>query len=322
MKHLFIINPVAGKGKALEFIPKIEKLFSSRKNDVYFIETTERPGHATELVRNYVSRDTYRVYSLGGDGTLNEVLNGLAGSDSSLAVIPTGSGNDFVKSLENYSLFDIHHTSQKEVANSTLKEDLRISLLKSLVDGEERPVDIGKVNDRYFINISSMGFDAIVVHKTNTLKKLPFVTGLLAYILGVLFTLISYGKNMVSISIDGKTMEVNTLLIAVANGKYYGGGMQPAPSADIYDGILDICLIRSVGRLRILKFFPKFIKGQHEHVKEVSLHKGREIKITSHKKVALNIDGEVSIVNGETLFQIIPGAIKIVIPKTEVRSEL
>lgn len=86
MKHLFIINPIAGKGKALEYIPKIKEYFS-RIKDIFFIEVTKYPGHAIELVKKYVSKDTFRVYSVGGDGTLNEVLNGMAGSNSSLAII-------------------------------------------------------------------------------------------------------------------------------------------------------------------------------------------------------------------------------------------
>jgi diacylglycerol kinase family enzyme len=98
MKHLFIVNPVAGKGKAMEYVPQIKKLFEN-KNDIYFIEITEKPGHATEIVKRYVNTESFRVYSIGGDGTLNEVLNGLAGSDSSLAVLPGGSGNDFIRSV-------------------------------------------------------------------------------------------------------------------------------------------------------------------------------------------------------------------------------
>jgi len=303
MKHLFIINPVAGKGKALEYIPKIKDFFSRRQDDMYFIETTEKPGHAVDLVKQYVSKDTYRVYSVGGDGTLNEVLNGIAGSDSSLAVIPAGSGNDFVKSLVNYSPL---YLSQKDEAKSVL--------LEKLAHGQEKLADIGRINDRYFINISSIGFDAEVVYNTNRIKKLPLVTGIFAYILGVFSTLISYSKNILRISIDNNSIETDTLLVAVANGRYYGGGMQPAPAASIYDGIFDICLIKGVGRLRILKFFPKFIKGRHSDVKEVSFHRSKQVKIYSNHKVALNVDGEVSMVDGEIDFEIIPGGIKVVIP--------
>lgn len=303
MKHLFIINPVAGKGRALQYIPEIKKIFSKKTDDIYFIETTEGPGHATELVRRYVEKDTYRVYSVGGDGTLNEVLNGIAGSESSLAGVPAGSGNDFVRSLEEYDL------------NAT-----KLYLLESLINGKEKIIDIGKINDRYFINISSVGFDAEVVYHANKLKKIPFINGLLAYTLGVFLTLINYGNNIVNITIDGNSIETDILLVAVANGKYYGGGMQPVPTANIQDGLFDICLIRSVRRLKIVRFLSKFIKGQHATVEEVSFHTGKEVKLVPHHEIALNIDGEISLIDHEVVFKIVPNAVKIVVPATSKSS--
>ena len=197
MKHLFIINPVAGKGKALEYIPEIKKIFSKRKNEVYFIETTERPGHATELVKSYVGKDTYRVYSIGGDGTLNEVLNGMAGSDSSLAVVPAGSGNDFIKNLENYSDLDT----------------TKLAILESLIDGTEKPIDIGKVNNKYFINISSIGFDAEAAYHAAKFKKIPFFSGMMAYIFGALVSLIRFSRNILNITIDGKSIKDKILIL-------------------------------------------------------------------------------------------------------------
>ncbi len=307
MKHLFIVNPIAGKGKALEYIPKIEEYFSTIK-DIFFIEVTRYPGHAIELVKQYVSKDTFRVYSVGGDGTLNEVLNGMAGSDSSLAVIPSGSGNDFVKSIMSYSVDKI--SPEKDITKGSSKN----TLLERLINGNEAMVDVGKINGRYFINISSLGFDAEVVYKSHKIKKLPLITGLFAYILSVFATLISYKTNPLKIIIDGLTIEKGTLLVAVANGKYYGGGMQAVPLAEISDGFLDICLIEYTGRFKILKFFPKFIKGEHAEVKEVSFYRGKNISIISKNKVAMNVDGETDIISGKIDFEIIPKAVRIVLP--------
>lgn len=307
MKHLFIVNPIAGKGKALEYIPKIKECFSIIE-DTFFIEVTKYPGHAVELVKQYVAKDTFRVYSIGGDGTLNEVLNGMAESDSSLAVIPAGSGNDFVKSLENCSV------NKEAQEKSIIKDTSKDSLLERLIKGTELLVDAGKINGRYFINISSLGFDAEVVYKSHKIKKLPLVTGLLAYVLSVFATLVSYKSNLLKITIDGLTIQKDTLLVAVANGRYYGGGMQAVPLAEISDGFLDICLIEYTGRFKILKFFPKFIKGEHTEVKEVSFYRGKNISIISENKVAMNVDGETSMISGKVDFEIIPNGIKIVIP--------
>lgn len=308
MKHLFIVNPIAGKGKSLDYIPKIKEYFST-KNDPFFIEVTEYPRHATKLVKEHVSKDKYRVYSIGGDGTLNEVLNGIVGSDSSLAVIPTGSGNDFSKTLDYYC--SLH---EKDLSGIYRKQTSGDTILKKLINGTELSIDIGKINNKYFINISSLGFDAEVVYKSNKIKKLPLITGLPAYILSVLATLISYGSNLLEMSIDGLKIKKGVLLAAVANGRYYGGGMQAAPLAEIDDGFFDICLIEHVKRLKILRLFPKFIKGKHANIKEVSFFKGKNISIISKNKIALNVDGETDMVNGKIDFMLIPNAVKIVLP--------
>jgi YegS/Rv2252/BmrU family lipid kinase len=307
MKHLFIINPIAGKGKGLKYISKIKKYFSVR-NDKYFIEVTKYPGHAIGLVRKYVSQDTYRVYSIGGDGTLNEVLNGMIGSDSSLAIIPAGSGNDFFKSVIN------HMVKSGSIKVKDKKNVFKSTLLEKLINGSETPIDVGIINDRYFINISSLGFDAEVVYKSNKIKRLPLITGLFAYILSVFVTLINYKANYLEIVVDGQFVGKNSLLVAVANGEYYGGGMNPAPLARIDDGYLDICLIEYVKRLKIIRLFPKFIKGEHTNIKEVSFYRGKNISILSNNKIAINIDGEIDMVSGKIDFKIVPKYINLVLP--------
>lgn len=293
MKHLFIINPVAGKGKALKLIPDIERVFKNHPED-YIIEITERPGHATEIVRSYVEKEIYRVYSMGGDGTLNEVLNGMAGSRSILGVIPCGSGNDFIKSIDNGR--DIYE------------------IIERTIQGKERLIDLAKVNGRYFANISSMGFDGEVVYNTSRFKKLPAVSGRMAYILGVFYSLIRCKNYHLNISIDGEHIETESLLTAIANGRYYGGGMMPAPEAVLDDGLLDVCLIKKVNRLKLLRFFPKFIKGTHGSIEEVSFYKGRRIEVKCNEDIFLNLDGEVSRVR-EAVFEVIPQGICIVMPR-------
>jgi YegS/Rv2252/BmrU family lipid kinase len=296
MKHLFIINPVAGKGRALHFIPEIEKAFSGR-DDQSIIEITKYPAHATEIVKAYVDREDVRVYSVGGDGTLNEVLNGMAHSKSSLAVIPCGSGNDFIR--------------------STGYHDDLCDILKRSIDAEEgteKLIDIARINQRYFINISSAGFDGQVVLNTNKYKKLPFVSGSLAYILGILETVFCYKNNLLQIRIDDQQFETIALLIAIANGKYYGGGMMAAPEACIDDGNFDICLVRGVGKIKILRLFPRFIKGKHGSLKEVSFYRGKRVEISCKNDYILNIDGEICN-NRQTIFEIIPKKLRLVVPK-------
>lgn len=295
MKHLFIINPIAGKGKTLKLIPLIEKMFYERK-DNYAIEVTKYVGHATELAKKYSSLEDYRIYSIGGDGTLNEVLNGMVNTQSSLAVIPSGSGNDFIKNIYNYN-----------------KKEAVENILYKTVNGKEAVIDLGKVNNRYFLNIASVGFDAEVAYNSIKFKKLPLINGTAAYFLGVLTTVFKYKSYDLSIKIDNECFNLSSLLVAVANGKYYGGGINVAPKAKLNDGFFDVCLIERVGRLKILGLFPKVIKGNHETIKEVNFINGKVVHIYSEEDLAFNIDGEI-IRGKEAKFEIIKHGVQIVIP--------
>jgi YegS/Rv2252/BmrU family lipid kinase len=294
MKHLFILNPVAGKGKTLRLLPEIKDYFKGR-NEEYIIETTRYPGHATEIAAAYSAKDTYRIYSVGGDGTLNEVLNGMAGSSSSLADIPSGSGNDFVKSI---------------LGSLVLKD-----VIKQTVEAEEQLVDFARVNNKYFINIASIGFDAQVVHKTGNYKKIPLITGKMAYMLGVFTTILKCSNQLLEITIDDVFVkQTKTVLIAVGNGRYYGGGMLPVPNAKIDDGQFDLCQVDAMSRLNILRLFPKYIKGLHGSIKQVHFYKGRKVCIRAAAPMIMNIDGEVAIVD-EAVFEIIPKGISFIVPR-------
>lgn len=293
MKHLFIINPVAGKGKALLLLPEIERIFFTLKEE-YIIEISKYQGHATEIVKRYVEKGVYRVYSVGGDGTLNEILNGMINSNSSLAVIPGGSGNDFFRSINK---------------GNGIKD-----IFFRTIIGSEKVIDIAKVNERYFLNISSVGFDAETAFNARLIKRIPFISGSFAYILGILITVIKNKKYNVNITHDNKNYNGKILLAAIANGRYYGGGILPAPEAILDDGKLDICIVKAIGRFKILILLHKYMKGKHTGMKEVNLYKAGKIEIDCEESLPLNIDGEVYKVNKVT-FEIIPKGIKIVIPE-------
>lgn len=293
MKHLFIINPAAGKGKAIKLIPHIKDILGAASKE-YFIEVTKGSGDAARIAREYSSRDTYRIYAVGGDGTVNEVLNGMINSGSTLAVIPAGTGNDFLRNI--------------------CEQGDTISILKRMIKGKEEPIDVGRVNGKYFINVSSIGFDAEVAYNARSYKKLPGMNGTLAYILGIVATVFGYRSQYLQLDIDGRQFDGKMLLVAVANGKYYGGGMIPAPDAKINDGILDVCAIDELNKLKILRFFPRLIKGEHGKLKEVSFHRAGKIRISCDKELSLNVDGEILRVR-EALFEIAAGAVNVVIPE-------
>lgn len=290
MRHLFIINPRAGKGKTSGLIPYIERVCKEKSLN-YIIEVTKSPGDATDIARKYCSAEVLRVYSVGGDGTLNEIVNGVAGSGSTLAVIPSGSGNDFIK---NFS----HSHSLEEV-------------LKKSIEGDSVPVDLGRFNNKYFINISSVGLDAEIVYKSLKLKKLPFIPSKFAYLLSIFITVFGYKSKKLRIILDDREINTETLLTAIANGKFYGGGMKVAPMAELSDGRFDICHIKKVSPFKVIRLFPKLIKGVHGEIKEVSFYKSKKVRIICDEEIAVNIDGELLQMK-EIAFDMVPKAIEVV----------
>lgn len=294
MKHLFIINPKAGKGKALSYVEKIHNLFKYR-SDEYEIVLTEKVGHATEIVRLYTSRSTYRIYSIGGDGTLNEVLNGIVNTDSSLGIIPAGSGNDFIRSL---------------IGNEKLED-----ILIKTIEGSCEYIDIATVNERYFLNISSIGFDAEVVSNARNYKKKRFISGSMAYLISLFKTAMSFKGIKVNINIDSIEYEEDIYLLAVGNGQYYGGGIRIAPYANLKDGYLEVYIIKKVSFFKLLKELPKVFKGTHSSgIKEVVYIRGKNIKAISERDIIVNIDGEL--IKSSTIeFSIISKGVSIIMPK-------
>jgi YegS/Rv2252/BmrU family lipid kinase len=292
MKHIFVVNPAAGKGRPLKLVPVI-RTYCEELNCTYEIVVTEYPGHATEIAAAKSAAGRCRIYSVGGDGTLNEVLNGLVGSGSSLAVIPSGSGNDFIKSI----------------VGRTIPDDI----IPATIKGAEQLIDCAKVNDKYFVNIASVGFDARVAYQTNYFKKLPLISGKTAYILGILNTIIIRSNEYMELKLDDRVISGKTLLIAAGIGKYYGGGIKALPDAVIDDGMFDVCHVEAVPRLRILRLFPQYIKGLHGSIKGVHFYRSRKVEITAKKPIPLNRDGEI-VLTREAVFEIFPRSLPFVMP--------
>lgn len=288
MKTLFIVNPVAGKGRTREIVPLIKDICSDSKIE-YNIKYSSKPQDGTALAKIGVEEGYEVIVSVGGDGTLNEVINGIVGSNVILGVIPGGTGNDFVKTVY-------------------LNRDIK-KIIHNIVKGEIRTIDLGKCNEIYFVNIGSGGFDAQVALECEKTKKI--FTGGLAYIAALLKTIIFYKSKLIKVSIDNLEFKKKTLLIAIANGKYYGGGIMPTPKADISDGIFDICFVEDMPRIKMLLMFPKYMKGKHEGIKGISFYRGKEIRLTSDENFGVNLDGEVFL-EKDVVFNIIPNGIKII----------
>ena len=259
MKYIFIINPASGKWDYEVIKENIKNVMHGKE---YVIKETKSPNHAMRIAKEYKNDENVIVYSVGGDGTLNEVINGIAKGKCKLGIIPTGTGNDFYKSLAKYNK-------------------------------KESTIDLGVANNNfYFINVASVGFDAQVSDAANTFKE-KGKHKKIAYYLGIIKTFIKFKYQNYEIEINGKTYNHPYTIIAVCNGKYYGGGFQIAPLASFDDDLFDIYLATKMNRLTLITVFMKLMKAKHEKSKLVQKIKTTEVNIKSDKDIIFNIDGEI-----------------------------
>jgi len=288
MSLFFIVNPVAGKGSSLNAIPLIKR-YCDKLNINYAIEKTRYAGHATKLSRKAIKLGFDTVVAVGGDGTLLEVANGLVGSSTALGVIPTGTGNDFARSIG---------------VPPSIEESLDF-----LLKNGSRPVDVGKAGDIYFINVASIGFDAEIVKDVKKIQR--FIPGKLSYYISVFLKFFSYKFKDVQIELDGKKINSKILLIAIANGCYYGGGMNVNPNGLLEDGYFDVIVISSLPRYKIPLLLAKFVKGDYLHFPYVKTYKARRIKIYCNENLAINTDGDIT-TQTPVEFSILPLSLKVI----------
>lgn len=281
-KLLFIINPIAGAGKAKSIIPVIENKMK-QSSIKYEIILTNQPKDAIRIAEENIDKFS-TIIAVGGDGTVNEVAKGLINSrKGTLAIIPCGTGNDFSRTIG-------------------LPMD-PIKAIDIIIKNNIRVVDIGKINGNNFLNIASVGFDTEVVIHTNSIKKK--VKSKTAYILGVLATLFDYKKRKISLVIDGVTYERNLVLLAVGNGNFYGGGLKILPMAEVDDGYFHVCLVKDISNFKILFLFPSIFKGKHlKYKKYVEIFKAKEVIVKNTKEIDINIDGEIITIDKDVIFEI------------------
>jgi len=289
-EFLFITNPIAGGGRAKDIKNIIEDQMKIY-NRSFQIILTKNPKEATQIA--YES-NINTVIAVGGDGTVTEVAKGIVRRGYGiLGIIPGGTGNDFIKSLD-------------------MKKDY-IDCIKTIVNGKTMKVDIGLVNGHKFLNIAGIGLDVEVIKGFEKIKK--HIKGRFAYIISIFITLFKFKKMKVLIEIDGKSYEENLVLFGTGNGKYYGGGLQMIPSANMSDGYLHSTVVKDLSNLRIATIFPEIFKGTHiRHKKYVEIFKSKKVKITSKDHIYMNLDGELFFGGKKIEFSIADEKLEILIP--------
>lgn len=281
MQHIFIINPKAGKSDDTKHISKIvHQLFMDKEVEgTYRIERTTSQKDTFNIARKYAqSGEKVTLYAVGGDGTLNDVLNGCMGYDNViLSHLPTGTGNDFIK------LFGKH-----------AKEDFLD--LKQLMNGHVVNVDVLDINGNYSINIANIGLDAMIAFNANKFKRVPFVKGKGAYQMSLAYSFFTSTSHYMKIIIDGIEQKEDCYTFVVcANAKYYGGSYCAAPFANIQDGLMDVILIPKVARHKILQLMKVYEKGEHldgTHNDIIRYHKAKKVEILAKEPIQVCLEGE------------------------------
>lgn len=288
MKHIFIINPTAGKTDSRQKIYDMaESLRQKHGLDVQCI-LTKKQGHATELAKKLCETgETLRFYACGGDGTVNEVANGIIGYDNAaMTVIPVGTGNDFLKNFGD----DMEKFRDAE----------------NLWDGPQFPMDAIDVNGRVALTIACSGIDARVARDVHKYSESPLLDGKGSYIysLAVNFLFKGIGTHW-TITLDDVTTEGDWSLVSVCNGRYYGGGFMPVAEARMDDGVLNTLVVREVNRRTFLKFVGPYSKGEYAKFPEYAhCSCPKVVHIHSEKPdIVTCLDGE-SVVNSDVTIKL------------------
>ncbi|MEE9166237.1 MAG: diacylglycerol kinase family protein [Candidatus Neomarinimicrobiota bacterium] len=285
---LIIANPGGGRGRTLKRMPHFTSLLDEANED-YQVRWTEAPKHATEIATEEMEKFDL-VVAFGGDGTVNEIANGLIGSDTPLGIIPLGTGNDFARSCG---------------IPLRIEEAARL-----LVKGVRKEIDVGTVNGRFFTNVVGVGFDARVNRES---LKTAWLKGTALFLWATLKTLAKYESIPMRIELDNEVIEETTYLLCVGNGWSVGAGLKLTPDALLDDGTFDVCHVSDISSMKVVMNFPKLFNGNINDIDEVTSHRSRRIDIQSEVPFPVHIDGEIP--DGETTdlhIEIIPKGLSVI----------
>jgi diacylglycerol kinase (ATP) len=298
-----ILCPVAGRGHGDRVEPELRRLLAAEGLDFDLVRT-ERPYHAAELAERAANDGFDTVVAAGGDGTFNEVVNGLmaaqerTGTAATMGVIPVGSGSDFANTVG---------------VSSDLQEACR-----QLAQGQIRLVDVGRVSlpgrpPRYFDNTVNVGFGGVVTIEALKIKRLRGIALYLPAVLKAVF--LYYHAPLVTIAYDEREMTLPAVMVSVANGQREGGGFYVAPQARPDDGLFDLCVVHELSRARMLALIPHFMKGTHTDREPVTMARARRITISSTDDLVAHMDGEVLCTDAHRIaFEIFPRRLAVRCP--------
>ncbi len=288
-RFAIIVNPAAGLGKTFKKLPVLKEI-TQKADAIFDYYITESPHHGTRIA-DAIHREYDAVVAFGGDGTANEVMNGLAGSDTPFGLIPQGTGNDFARSIQ-------------------VRKDLQ-QAVNVLLNYKIRPMDLGIIGNRVFLNGVGVGFDGFVNYRS---KNQKFFKGSLSYLYAVLTSLTLWRAIPISLGIDLEPMDkVHAFLIAIGNGWSVGGGLKLTPQASIHDGLFDICHVGNIAIWKIMLNFARLKTGTIGQIREVATRRCKKITIESEYPLPVHFDGEVYDINAKKVdISIVPQSANVI----------
>ena len=298
MKHLFIVNPVAGNTKGSYDTVEREILrFAGELRDPYEIYVTKGPMDACGKVSQEADAcDRLYVYACGGDGTLNECANGAAGRENAAVThYPCGTGNDFIRMFGG--------------------DDMRrFTDLRALADGEVRAIDLIDCNGRFGMNICSVGIDARVGTDVHKYSGIPIIGGSTGYIVSLVVNVIKGVTRKFDVTVQGETLSGDFTLICACNGRFYGGGFNPVPEALPDDGVIEFLIVKAVSRLKVARIINKYANGRYRELEDLITHvRGDAIRISGKREFVVNIDGEAIYTDNLSL-KLMPKGLNFIFP--------
>ncbi len=296
MKHLFIVNPTAGKrDKSSEVRCAVESAFHDRE-DPFEVYVTTGPMDAPEKIRTEAAQcEHLRVYACGGDGTFNECVCGAALlENTAVCPFPTGTGNDFCRMFG---------------AEKALYRDLG-----ALLRGTEKPIDLIECNGRYSANICSVGIDARIGTEVHKYSSLPLIGGAGAYVISAIVNVFKGINRPMHIQVGDRSYDGPHALVCACNGRYYGGGFHPSPTARPDDGLLDFFVIQGVSLPSLAAHIGQYASGKSDRIPHIVRHfQGCEISISFEREEVVNIDGE-ALFASDVHMKLVPAALRLIVP--------
>ena len=286
-RALAIVNPAAGKGKGAKLVPHLARDLAAAGLSVDVV-TTPAPGEAARLAAHAVEDGYARVIAVGGDGTANEVANGLVDTDVALALFPIGSGNDFARALG-------YPRRRKQIA-------------AFLARARKRRIDVGEANGRVFLNATGVGIDGHVAERVIAVSRV--VGPALGYFVGSLVSIATFRPPTMRIRIDGALREGPHMMVLAANGTHFGSGMRVAPNAKLDDGLLDVIVGGDLSRWQSLVALGKIYRGTHVDGKTIFHFRASEVEVEFDAPLPGQLDGEYARMSGLSM-RVRPGALLV-----------